>query len=335
MGKMIVSACLVGCACRYDGKSMPDPLLKAMFEAGDLIAVCPELLGGLDTPRNPAEIVSEDPVELFTNQGIDVTTAYRSGADQAVAVAKSIDAKLAILKSKSPSCGSKQIYDGSFQRQVISGAGVTTRAMRTAGIEVVNEEEASKRFKKNCTRILLLRHAESFFSSDERNRGLSESGVHAASVLVERYKDIFQPERIYSSPYRRALDTVKPLAKAWDRKIELDERLRERMSSETPLDDFTAFTKKQWLDHHFALLGCESLNDVAKRGKEMMMEVEAENRGKTVLLSTHGTWMAAVMHAFNPSFGYSEWKKLKMPDLWEMIFYRGVWVETKRVAKGR
>lgn len=335
MEKSIVSACLVGCACRYDGKSMPEPLLKAMFEAGDLLAVCPEVLGGLDTPRDPAEIVSEDPVELFTNQGIDVTTAYRSGADQAVAVAKAIDANLAILKSKSPSCGSKQIYDGRFQRQVISGAGVTARAMRTAGIEVVNEDEANQRFKENCTRILLLRHAESVYSSDDRDRSLSESGEHAARELVESFKDIFRPERIYSSPYRRAMDTVKPLAKAWDRKIELDERLRERKSTETPVDDFTAFAKKQWLDHRFALLGCESLNDVAKRGKEMMMEVEVENRGKTILLSTHGTWMGAVMHVFDPSFDYSAWKKLKMPDLWEIIFYKGVWVETKRVEEER
>lgn len=333
MENTIVSACLVGCACRYDGRSMPDPLLKAMFEAGDLLAVCPEVLGGLTIPRDPAEIVSEDPVQLFTNQGIDVTTAYRSGSDQAVAVAKAIDAKLAIFKSKSPSCGSKQIYDGSFQRQVIPGAGVTARAMRAAGIEVVNEEEASERFKKKCTKILLLRHAESVYSSDDRGRGLSESGGHAARVLVESYKDIFQPERIYSSPYRRAMDTVKPLAKAWDRKIELDERLRERKSTETPVDDFTAFAKKQWLDHRFSVFACESLNDVAKRGKEMMMEVEAENRGKTILLSTHGTWMGAVMHDFDPSFDYSAWKKLKTPDLWEIIFYKGVWVETKRVVE--
>jgi 2,3-bisphosphoglycerate-dependent phosphoglycerate mutase len=314
---------------------MPEPLLKAMFEAGELVAVCPEVLGGLDTPRDPAEIVSEDPVELFTNQGIDVTTAYRSGADQAVAVAKAIDANLAILKSKSPSCGSKQIYDGSFQGQVISGAGVTARAMRAAGIEVVNEEEASQRFKENSTRILVLRHAESVFSSDERGRGLSESGEQAAQELVESFKDIFRPERIYSSPYVRAMDTVKPLAKVWDRKIELDERLQERKSTEMSVEDFAAFAKKQWLDHHFALLGCESLNDVANRGKEMMMEVETENRGKTILLSTHGTWMGAVMHDFDPSFDHRAWKNLKMPDLWEIIFYRGVWVETKRVVEER
>lgn len=333
MEKMIVSACLVGCACRYDGKSMPDPLLKAMFKAGDLLAVCPELLGGLTSPRDPAEIVSEDPLQLSTNQGDDVTAEYLSGAAQAVAIADVIDVKLAILKSKSPSCGSKEIYDGSFQRQVIPGAGLTARAMRTAGMEVINEEEACERFKDDCSRILLLRHAESDFSSDDRGRGLSLRGIIAAEDLLESVMEMFVPERIYSSPYLRAVETVKPLAKVWNRKIELDERLRERQLPKMPVEDFAAFAEKQWLDHRFSLPGGESLDEVAERGKEIIMEVEAENRGKTILLSTHGTWMGAVMHGFDPTFDHRAWENLKMPDLWEMIFYQGVWVQTKRVME--
>lgn len=331
MKKTIVSACLVGCACRYDGKSMPNSLLKAMFEAGELVAVCPEVLGGLATPRDPAEIVSEDPVRLSTNQGIDVTAEYKQGADQAVGVANAIDANLAILKSKSPSCGSRQIYDGSFQRQLIPGAGVTARALRAAGIKVINEEEASVEFSSACTRILILRHAESVFSSDDRGRGLSLDGEKAAAALVEFFKGRFQADQIYSSPYRRAMDTVKPVAEAWNLEIIQDERLRERKVADTPVEDFASFVANQWLDHRFSLPGGESLDEAAKRGTEFLRESEAGNRGKTILLSTHGTWMGAVMHAFDPEFDFSDWQSLQMPDCWEMVFYQGVWVETKRV----
>lgn len=332
MEKMIVSACLVGCACRYDGKAMPNPLLKAMFEAGELIAVCPEILGGLPTPRDPAEIVSEDPVRLSTNQGADVTAAYQCGAAQGVAVAEAIDAKLAILKSKSPSCGSQQIYDGSFQGRLIPGAGVTARAMRAAGITVINEEQAESRFASDCTRIVMVRHADSIFSSDDRGRGLSPEGEKAAEVLAESLKDQFEVDQIYSSPYLRAMDTVKPLAQAWKLDIVQDERLRERKVSDTTVEDFASFAAKQWLDHRFALPGGESLDETANRGIEFLQEIEADNRGKTILLSTHGTWMGAVLHLFDSAFGYRDWHSLQMPDCWEMIFYHGRWVEAKQHA---
>ena len=333
MGKMIVSACLVGCACRYDGKSMPDPLLKAMFEAGDLLAVCPEVLGGLDTPRNPAEIVSEEPIQLLTNQGLDVTAAYKDGANQAVAVAKAIDANAAILKSKSPSCGSKQIYDGSFQRKVIPGSGVTARAMRAAGIEVMNEEEACERFKRECTRILVLRHAESLFSSDERGRGLTEAGARHAIELAEAFVKRFEIQDVYASPYRRAIDTARPWAKRLGLEIKREEELRERKVAKGLIADFLPYAQRQWLDFDFCLPEGESLREVAERGREALLEIERVHRGRTVLAATHGTWMGAVFHSFDSHFGYSDWESIQMPDLYEMIFYHGVWVETKRVIE--
>lgn len=333
MAKRIVSACLVGCACRYDGKSVPDSLLKAMFEAGDLVAVCPEELGGLATPRNPAEIVSEKPFKICTEAGSDVTAEYGSGANQVLGIARVIGAKRAILKSKSPSCGSGQIYDGSFQGKLISGMGATTRVLRAAGMDVINEEEAREEFLSACTRILLLRHAESVFSQDDRVRGLSERGAADAENLAVNLPNALQLNKIYSSPYRRALDTVKPLAEAWDQEIIEDERLRERKVADAPVEDFQSFTAAQWLDHRFCLPGGESLNEVAKRGKEFLLEMEAANRGKTILLSTHGTWMGAVMNAFDPSFDYREWRELQMPDLWEIRFYKGVWVETKQASE--
>lgn len=330
---MIVSACLVGCACRYDGKSVPDPLLKAMFEAGDLVPVCPEVLGGLATPRDPAEIVSQDPLLICTEAGIEVTDEFRKGANQAVGVAQAIGARQAILKSKSPSCGSSRIYDGSFRGKLIPGEGIASRAMRAAGIEVMNEEEAKGRFLSACTRILVLRHAKSVFSSDDRGRGLSDDGVEAARILADQFPSKQIVDQIYSSPYRRAIDTAKPLMEKWKMEMILDERLRERKVAAKPVEDFDSFAKRQWLDHAFSLPEGESLEDVAERGREAVLEMERKHRGKTILFSTHGTWMGAVFQAFDSEFHYSDWEDLQMPDLWEMVLYKGNLVNLNRMTK--
>ncbi len=333
MEKTIVSACLTGCACRYDGKSVPDPLVRAMFEAGDLVPVCPEVLGGLATPRDPAEIVSEEPFWICTEAGINVTAEYSSGANQALDVARAIGANRAILKSKSPSCGSVRIYDGSFQGRLISGMGVTARVLRASGMDVINEEEARKEFLSACTRILMLRHAKSVFSTDDQGRGLSEAGAAAAKDLAENLPVDLQLDAIYSSPYRRAMDTARPLSEKRNLEILQDMRLRERKVADEPIEDFDAFAACQWLDESFYLPGGESLDEVTARGKEAVLAIESRHRGKTVLIASHGTWMGAVFHAFDPGFGYPEWKALQMPDLWEMVFYKGIWVETRRVIE--
>ncbi len=332
MKPIIVSACLVGCACRYDGKSVPDPLLKAMFEAGDLIPVCPEVLGGLDTPRDPAEIVSESPFQICTQTGVDVTREYKEGANFALEVVRSVGGQRAILKSKSPSCGSKIIYDGHFQRKLIEGAGATTRIFREAGIKVINEEEAREEFLSSCTKILILRHAESEFSADEQGRGLTPDGKRMAQGLMEKNAGRIQVDRIFSSPYRRAVDTALPWADAFQLEIVQDERLRERRAAADPVEDFQAFAQKQWLDPDFSLPGGESLAETAARGCEAIRELERKHRGETLLVAGHGTWMGAVFHAFDPGFGYQQWKALSMPDLWEMIFYKGMLVEIKKCA---
>lgn len=331
MKPMIVSSCLVGCACRYDGNSVPDPLLKAIFQAGDLIPVCPEVMGGLETPREPAEIISEDPFQICTQTGVDVTTAYQRGAKMTVGVAGAVGAELAILKSKSPSCGSSQIYDGQFQRNLIAGAGITARTLREAGVNVINEETAKDRFRSLCTRILLLRHAESAFSADERGRGLTPEGEKMAQKLMKRRPEGIKPDCVYSSPYRRAIETARPWANAFDLEIIQDERLRERRVADDPVADFSSFAKRQWLDPEFSLPKGESLKDVADRGREAIRELESIHRGKTILIATHGTWMGALIHEFDRTFGYQEWKSLAMPDLWELIFYKGILVESKKM----
>lgn len=141
---LLVSACLLGCPCRYDGKSKPHDAVLALMEKHTLIPVCPEQMGGLATPRPPAEC-REDGV--FTEAGSDVTAQYHRGAEEALHLAKLYGCTHAILKERSPSCGSGGIYDGSFSKKLIPGEGVTARLLRENGITVLGESEVEKLWK--------------------------------------------------------------------------------------------------------------------------------------------------------------------------------------------
>ena len=137
---ILISRCLLGEPCRYDGKSQPVAGIAQQLEhAGHtLIPICPEVLGGLPTPRPPAERQRDG--RVVNRAGEDVTLAYRKGAEQAAALARQHGCTAAILKSKSPSCGSGTIYDGTFSRRLISGWGVTGELLREMGLTIWNEE---------------------------------------------------------------------------------------------------------------------------------------------------------------------------------------------------
>ena len=134
---ILVSACLLGCACRYDGQSKPHPLAQELAKRGLAVPVCPEQLGGLPTPRNPSERRGE---RVVMNDGRDVTAEYRRGAEEALRLAELFGCGTAILKEKSPSCGSGQIYDGTFTGVRVPGEGVFARLAREAGLRVESEE---------------------------------------------------------------------------------------------------------------------------------------------------------------------------------------------------
>lgn len=136
--KILVSACLAGIPCRYDGKSTPVPKIVRLVEEGLAVPFCPECAGGLETPRTPAEISGG---RVLTRDGRDVTEAFEAGAVLAAAAAKEHGIVTAVLKSKSPSCGSGEIYDGSFTGRLVPGEGVTARALREAGINVITEKD--------------------------------------------------------------------------------------------------------------------------------------------------------------------------------------------------
>ena len=141
---ILVSYCLLGEPCRYDGCSRLDRQVVELHRAGHtLIPVCPEVLGGLDTPRVPAELQPDG--RVVNEDGEDVTAAYRAGAEKALEIARKNGCTVAVLKARSPSCGCGEVYDGTFSHQVVSGWGVAARLLREAGITVMDEENLDSR----------------------------------------------------------------------------------------------------------------------------------------------------------------------------------------------
>lgn len=143
MAKIAVSACLAGEACRYDGKSAPDPKMAVLDRRGGTLRVCPEVLGGLPTPRTPAEIIGGDGFDVLAGKarvisqnGEDVTAAFIAGAEKTLALLERHGIRQIVLKSRSPSCGVTQIYDGTFTGATKDGAGVAAAWLKKHGIAV-------------------------------------------------------------------------------------------------------------------------------------------------------------------------------------------------------
>ena len=138
--KILISACLLGIPCRYDGKAKPQPWAEALAARHDLVPVCPEQLGGLPTPRAPSERRGD---RVVMNTGADVTEQYRRGAEAALRLCRLTGCEAAILKERSPSCGCGEIYDGSFSGTLTAGDGVTAELLRKNGIPVYGESHVA------------------------------------------------------------------------------------------------------------------------------------------------------------------------------------------------
>ena len=147
MKKVLVSACLLGQRCRYDGKSKPHAMIDALLENCCAIPVCPEIMGGLPTPRPSAERRGEQVVNCA---GEDVTVQFVRGAEETLRLAKLFGCDTAILKEKSPSCGCGEIYDGTFSKSFTAGDGVTAALLKENGIRVLGESQIAE-FLKECT----------------------------------------------------------------------------------------------------------------------------------------------------------------------------------------
>ena len=143
--KIMVSACLLGDNVKYNGGNNKNDVLIKFLENHEIIKICPEVMGGLSIPRVPSEIRKN---KIFNKEGIDVTNYFMDGARKVLELAKKENIKVAILKERSPSCGSEFIYDGTFTGTVINGEGVTTKLLRENNIIVLNENNYLGYFKK-------------------------------------------------------------------------------------------------------------------------------------------------------------------------------------------
>ncbi len=136
--KILISACLAGVNCKYDGGNNSNNKIIELIKNGNAILICPEQLGGLKTPRTSAERLEN---QVLTKDNQDVTEEYFKGANEVLEIAKKFNIKKAILKSRSPSCGKNKIYDGTFSHTLTNRDGVTAELLRKNGIEVITEEE--------------------------------------------------------------------------------------------------------------------------------------------------------------------------------------------------
>lgn len=135
--KILISACLIGLNCKYNGGNNENSKLVELMKEKDLVPICPEQLGGLKTPRVSAERKQE---KVITKEGVDVTKEYQKGAEEVLKLAKKLNIKKAILKSRSPSCGIDEIYDGTFSHTLIKRDGVTAELLKKNGIEVISSD---------------------------------------------------------------------------------------------------------------------------------------------------------------------------------------------------
>ena len=139
--RVLVSACLLGRNCKYNGGNNRCPRVESFVADKQVVEICPEMMAGLGTPRTPIEIVNG---VLVDKNGRNVDAALRDAAARALELAEKEQIDLAILQSRSPTCGVNQVYDGTFSGKLVSGAGVLTQALKDAGYTVIDNEELEK-----------------------------------------------------------------------------------------------------------------------------------------------------------------------------------------------
>lgn len=151
---ILVSACLLGVNCKYNGGNNLSKEILGLLDIKGIVPICPEQLGGLTTPRIPAEMQAEDGLSIINGvgrvvnkEGEDVTEEFLKGAGETLRIAELLDIKLALLKARSPSCGCGLIYDGSFSGVLKSGDGVTAALLKKSGIAVYTEENFIEKYK--------------------------------------------------------------------------------------------------------------------------------------------------------------------------------------------
>lgn len=180
------------------------------------------------------------------------------------------------------------------------------------------------------TTLYFVRHAQVNYVPDEQLRPLSDEGVKQITTMKMAFKDI-TIDYILSSPYKRAVDTISGVASDKGLSIITDHQLRERQVTDGYIEDFEAFTMRQWQDRNYKLENGESLNEVQKRATIAIEEVLINHAGKSVLIGTHGTFLSTVLNYYDPTFAHKEWQEMPMPAIYKMVFNRTAFVKYEAV----
>ncbi|HJE20482.1 MAG TPA: histidine phosphatase family protein [Aliicoccus persicus] len=182
------------------------------------------------------------------------------------------------------------------------------------------------------TNLYFVRHAHSKYTPDELGRPLSADGFNDAKIVTE----LLNREAIdyvYSSPYKRAIQTVEGVAKYIDKEIELVEDFKERILAGNPVEDFTAAIEKVWEDYDYSWKDGESNNVAQERGANATLQVLERNLGKNIVIGTHGNIMVLIMNYFDNKYGYDFWKDLEMPDIYKLSFNKMKLIDVQRIWK--
>ena len=138
MEVILVSACLLGEKCRYDGRGNYRPFIEKLKQKFDIVPICPEVMGGLKTPRDKSEILND---KVVSEKGRDVTRYFQKGAEEVANIVKYLHITKAVLMERSPSCGVHQVHDGHFKGNLVDGEGVTTKVLKELGVKCFTIEE--------------------------------------------------------------------------------------------------------------------------------------------------------------------------------------------------
>ena len=198
MEKILVSACLLGDKCTYKGSDNKVDYLQELNEMFDLIPFCPEVEGGLPTPRLPSEIKG---ASVVREDGVDVSGYFSKGAFKATSVASYLGVSYAILKENSPSCGVHHIHDGSFKNRLKEGEGMTTAALRRMGVRVMNEEEG-----------------RAFLEETKRQRQIKDEKTRVNLAREEAKKAQEEAPKVEEKPERKPFKPYRDKPKSFDRK---------------------------------------------------------------------------------------------------------------------
>jgi 2,3-bisphosphoglycerate-dependent phosphoglycerate mutase len=172
------------------------------------------------------------------------------------------------------------------------------------------------------TNIYLVRHAEVDYIPDEYSRPLSEKGNNDALKLTELFKE-YDVSRVISSPYLRAINTIRGIAEDRGITIEIIYDFRERKIANYPIEDFISFTRQQWNNFNYCLETGENLNEVQARGIDALKSILERYNEEDIVIGTHGTILGVILNFFNKRYDYDFWKSMKMPDIFKLQFKDG------------